>query len=76
MELSPGCGHYFLMPEMSMNKESFYRSMLRDLRSIKMNQHQRTRAEEGVRQSAAIVELLLGVAGYFGAREQQVNKAS
>ena len=45
-------------------------SVLRGLRGIQMSDRDRARAENGVRKSAAIVELLLGVAGYMGFRSK------
>ena len=53
--------------------ESFYTSVLRELRGIQMNDRDRARAEDGVRKSAAIVELLVGM---FGRRADQADTRS
>lgn len=48
----------------------FCSSVLRGLTDIHMTDRERTRAENGVRRSAAIVELILGVANYVGLRSK------
>ena len=53
--------------------ESTYTSVLRELRGINMNERDRARAEDGVRKSAVIVELLVGV---FGRRSQEAETRS
>jgi hypothetical protein len=49
-----------------MKEKSVYSNMLRDLRGVRMSEHVRVRAENGVRLSAAIVEAVLGMASYVG----------
>jgi hypothetical protein len=41
-------------------------SVLRGLSGIHMSERDRARAENGVRRSAALVDLILGVASYVG----------
>jgi hypothetical protein len=53
--------------------EAFCTSVLRELRTINMNERDRARAEDGVRKSAAIVELL---AGMFGRNAKQPEQRS
>lgn len=45
-------------------------SVLRGLRAIRMNERDRARAENGVRRSAAIIELFVGMAEYVGFRSR------
>ena len=59
-----------------MNADASCNSMLRDIRAIKMNARDRARAENGVRQSAAIVELLIGAAAFVGLRSSTSKTAS
>ena len=49
-----------------MNAKNLYNSMLSDVRSINMSQRVRAQAENGVRMSAAFVEVLAGFASYVG----------
>ena len=51
-------------------KTEFCSSVLRGLSDIHMNERDRARAENGVRKSAAIVELIVGVASYVGLRSK------
>ena len=51
----------------------FYSSVLDALRGINMNTRQRARAEAGVRTSAAIVEVLVGMAGLVGFRSKSTD---
>ncbi len=45
-------------------------NLLRGLSDIHMSERDRVRAENGVRRSAAIVELIVGVASYVGLRSK------
>ena len=53
--------------------EGFCTSVLRALREINMNERDRARAEDGVRKSAAIIELF---AGMFGGNAKQPEQRS
>ena len=50
--------------------ETFCTSVLRELRGINMSERERARAEDGLRKSAALVELL---AGMFGRRTDRTE---
>lgn len=45
-------------------------SVLRGLNDIHMSERDRVRAQNGVRRSAAIVELIVGFASYVGLRSK------
>ena len=64
------------MAEMDMNRDGFYHSMLQDMRGINMSERERARAEDGVRKSAALVNLLVGMAGFVGVGEKQDKKVA
>ena len=51
----------------------FYSSVLNALHGINMNTRQRAQAESGVRTSAAIVEVLVGMAGLVGLRSKSTD---
>ena len=56
-------------------KTESYASVIRSLRGVNMNERARARAEAGARASAAIIELLVGVAGIVGLRAKQSEQA-
>ena len=59
-----------------MDSTTFCSSMLRDLSTIPMSESVRVRAEDGVRKSAAIIELLAGMLGDSAAREEKAAQVS
>ena len=59
-----------------MNGDGFYHSMLQDIRGINMSERERARAEDGVRKSAVLVSLLVGVAGLVGVAQKQDKKVA
>jgi hypothetical protein len=54
-------------------QKDFYSSVLDGLHGINMTMRQRARAEAGMRASAAIMEMLVGMAGLVGLRSKQTE---
>jgi hypothetical protein len=54
-------------------QKDLYSSVLDGLRGINMTMRQRARAEAGMRASAAIIEMLVGMAGLVGLRSKQTQ---
>ena len=59
-----------------MDSTTFCSNMLRDISNIPMSERVRARAEDGVRKSAAFVELLTGMLGVSASREEKAEQVS